>query len=1515
MRRFTILAALLCFMTGGTSIAQVVDSVDVQIIPYKYGYFEFPYDNCGAGVYAIWPDVGGFGAPAGYGNYSVIAEGDPEDGFYVPTLGQTGTREILNIFVPGGHYGLWSMGTGSQGGPTVYESCPTYVSYYESVVAGARVPGPFQISKWYAVWTVPNGVPVADFDWVRTEGLSVAFDGSFDKSFESEEGEKIPVTSYLWDMGDETMRGGPAFTHSYAEPGTYGVTLTVTDDDGDTKSITKQVSVKGLVLEYEEEIVQQSVEVGDTFTVIGKIRNVGTINAAEVRVRPLFGFIPDFIESDALLSDDGTRSAPIENTSEQIFTNIAPGGQVTVTQIYTVLTGATRDCDSSVETCDTDKIPVTVEWEATLAFVSGVDDNGTSAALRDKCIEGVTCSNSVRVLPRKHNLIVNVTSDESDADTSDEICDVDLQMQGDQCSLRAAIELANQLGGAEITFDIPGTGIPVIAPEETLPTIMSPTTIDGTTQPGAVVHIVGTNAGESNGLTISGTSDVDISGLSITSFSNWGLRFDGGTGHRVVKSSVGFPPGDDSDPAENTLGSILVENGAAGVTIGGESDDDENRLYGRIHILGASTNRVKILRNEMAVDFVDAGESRVPIDLAEDGPTCSPWDPGAAAGPNNNMPAPRLLAISSSTVSGITRPRSQVVIFTTRNAIVGHGTEKGRYWPAWVIPVGYGEADDMGEFSISLDEILSDGSRVTALAVDSEGNTSELSQLMRPVIYVPGIGGSWLKGANGDNIWIPLGTGGSTDANDRLARMEMNPSGESIENLVVDGILELGGHAVYGPAIGSIVDAGFVDSESEALRDLWRFPYDWRTNTSDRALELMALVNHITSGSDGVARSCEVDIVAHSNGNLVSSIYIRSEAEHARNHVHRYVAVAAPYLGAGKAAAAHATGYVFDIEKELHFVAEWGRMITMARNMTGAYGLMPSRKYWEAVDLTSPSHKHGFLFQDLYGNPLRSYDATAKFLSDPKTDVDGYPRGLDRNGPLYASQEIDVHTHIDDWTDWNGPPQVFRQAGALHASTVTGWVQGGWIVESQVETFEHPRYEPGDTHLHDEWRQRTQPILGWGDETVPLVSATLGADNRVSAKDFSGEDSPWIEPVQLYACNHTGIIVDSCIDRFGGSVSALEEVQKMLTSGHRVIADESAAQKTTRANKVEDGAELFYISASGPVAVSVVDSLGNLTGPVSLEEYRVVDYSATGTSFYPSETGAVLTLQNGNSYSLSIQSPVEDIVVRVFRMLVDEQDESRMTILFPDQAISVNGKLELDIEAEGTATDTSFLVDADGDGAFEGTLDPVEELTGDVGYPAIPMPDRSIISVKTDGTAPVRAYIDLPDVGATGWTWALDEDATWILPVATSGNAPATIELDLAADMITDTLTTSSVLVQLSYGAYVIDVTIPVELRIGSFTVDTEPDDIIIPAEFEVSAAYPNPFRDRVTFEISLPNEDGIKIDVFDMLGRHVRSVNHNVMVAGKHRVVVDGGGLSTGVYLVRVVRNNEAITRAFTKL
>jgi CSLREA domain-containing protein len=150
--------------------------------------------------------------------------------------------------------------------------------------------------------------------------------------------------------------------------------------------------------------------------------------------------------------------------------------------------------------------------------------------------------------------VVDSTGDEADADVTDGLCRTAL----DTCTLRAAIEQANALAGADtIAFNIPGAGVHTIGPASPLPALTDDAgvTIDGYTQPGSspntlsigndavlTIEIDGTAAGPSaNGLTIQGLA-ATVRGLVINRFAFSGIAITSGYGHQVGGCFLGTDP-------------------------------------------------------------------------------------------------------------------------------------------------------------------------------------------------------------------------------------------------------------------------------------------------------------------------------------------------------------------------------------------------------------------------------------------------------------------------------------------------------------------------------------------------------------------------------------------------------------------------------------------------------------------------------------------------------------------------------------------------------------------------------------------------------------------------------------------------------------------------------------------------------------------------------------------------------------------------------------------------------------
>jgi PKD repeat protein len=84
--------------------------------------------------------------------------------------------------------------------------------------------------------TVVNRAPTAAFT-DSVSGLALTVDGAGSSDADG------TVAAHAWDFGDSTTGTGPKASHTYATAGTYTVRLTVTDDDGATGTVTRQVTV------------------------------------------------------------------------------------------------------------------------------------------------------------------------------------------------------------------------------------------------------------------------------------------------------------------------------------------------------------------------------------------------------------------------------------------------------------------------------------------------------------------------------------------------------------------------------------------------------------------------------------------------------------------------------------------------------------------------------------------------------------------------------------------------------------------------------------------------------------------------------------------------------------------------------------------------------------------------------------------------------------------------------------------------------------------------------------------------------------------------------------------------------------------------------------------------------------------------------------------------------------------------------------------------------------------------
>jgi hypothetical protein len=70
-----------------------------------------------------------------------------------------------------------------------------------------------------------------------------------------------------------------------------------------------------------------------------------------------------------------------------------------------------------------------------------------------------------------------------------------------------------------------------------------------------------------------------------------------------------------------------------------------------------------------------------------------------------------------------------------------------------------------------------------------------------------------------------------------------------------------------------------------------------------------------------------------------------------------------------------------------------------------------------------------------------------------------------------------------------------------------------------------------------------------------------------------------------------------------------------------------------------------------------------------------------------------------------------------------------------------------------------------------------------------------------------------------------------------------------------------------------------------------------IPDKFFVGQNYPNPFNPVTKIEYALPKTAHVKLNVYDIRGRLVKTILDETQSAGYREVIFDGGNLSSGIY------------------
>jgi pimeloyl-ACP methyl ester carboxylesterase len=285
------------------------------------------------------------------------------------------------------------------------------------------------------------------------------------------------------------------------------------------------------------------------------------------------------------------------------------------------------------------------------------------------------------------------------------------------------------------------------------------------------------------------------------------------------------------------------------------------------------------------------------------------------------------------------------------------------------------------------------------------------------VLFIPGFEGSRLYK---DNSLIGTNTLWEPNRNEDVKKLFMDSLGNSIDKeIYTKDIIStaLGVKAIYKAFINSmdgLVEEGKINS--------WLpLPYDWRKSIDDLSdADMLKAVTDLAADS----KTGRIIIIAHSNGGLVAKRLMQKiEANNGMDVVERIINVAVPELGTPEAILSMLHGY----NQEMGWGAVMSENIarTLSQNLPGAYGLLPSKKFFDRNPFT--------VISDLFSAStlISSFDMMKKFLLTSGFGVDSSTNTtlpLHLNSVLIDSADSS-HTTIDDW----------KPASSTKTLSIFGW--------------------------------------------------------------------------------------------------------------------------------------------------------------------------------------------------------------------------------------------------------------------------------------------------------------------------------------------------------------------------------------------------------------------------------------------------------------------------------------------
>lgn len=550
------------------------------------------------------------------------------------------------------------------------------------------------------------------------------------------------------------------------------------------------------------------------------------------------------------------------------------------------------------------------------------------------------------------------------------------------------------------------------------------------------------------------------------------------------------------------------------------------------------------------------------------------------------------------------------------------------------------------------------------------------------VAFLPGVQASRLYKKHlldEDRLWEP------TNRNEDIKDLYLDENGSSVDqNIYTRDITDsIYGFGIYGD-FSAYMDS-LVDEETIAV---WRaLPYDWRlplSSTVDDGIrleggelsDLLEEIEELAQNSD----TGKVTLIGHSNGGLVGKLLIdRLENIGKADLIDKFIMVGTPQLGTPKAIAGILHGDGLNMGGGLLIDKKTAR--GLAENMSSAYNLLPSEKYFNYVETPviefDEDVKEIYDFREIYGENIDNYEEFIKFLkgddgerSDPEFSDTDSPNVLSDN---LLSQSREVHSSLDNW----------QAPESMEVIQIAGW---------GLDTIAGIKYDDCDIPFCPDKLSNLDRELVFkedGDKTVVIPSAI----NMIEAEKYYVDIFHNNENPNNKNGEHANIL----------EITSVREFISNIIQGNRNLPEYILEESPIS----EDEDKRLRYSMHSPVKVDLYDNAGNHTGIIenSDPDSDLVFYEEEIPNSYYLEFGETKYLGSDGKFVTNVDLTGEDLGTFTFE--IDEiygSGEVESTV-FPDIPVMKGMKASLEI-----VDDVGIMeIDIEGDGIVDFEIESGEE--------------------------------------------------------------------------------------------------------------------------------------------------------------------------------------------------------------